>query len=137
MSETPTIQSCACGNPVCVQQSKVMRVTHGHYSMYTNHKCRCAECREAYRVYRQRYRKPKVTACGCGNANCQRRTRREVTHGLSCYFRHKCRCGVCMTAMRNYQRERRARLRAETRQRREALVASISANDLTGVSTPL
>ena len=26
-------------------------ITHGRYSTYTNHGCRCDECREAWRIY--------------------------------------------------------------------------------------
>ena len=112
MTDQLTIRPCVCGNATCTQQSIVLKVKHGDYSMYTNHKCRCPECREAFRLFRQRYRRPVVAVCGCGNATCTRKTRRRVVHGLSCYFRHKCRCDICMTAMRDYQRDRRARLRA-------------------------
>jgi len=111
-TETTVVPICACGNPVCVQGSQTLRVSHGHYSMYTNHQCRCDLCRTAYRLYRQKYRVVPVEQCGCGNATCTRKTRREVQHGLSCYFRHKCRCGVCMEGMREYQRNRRAAVRA-------------------------
>lgn len=112
MTTEQTTRPCACGNTTCTQGSKTLRVTHGHYSMYTNHNCRCLPCKAAYREFRQRYRQPAVQVCGCGNVACERKTRRQVQHGLSAYFRHKCRCEVCMTGMREYQRNRRAAMRA-------------------------
>jgi hypothetical protein len=112
MTTNITIRPCACGNPTCTQGSVSLRVGHGHYSFYTNHNCRCDLCKDAYRVYRQKYRRPAVQICGCGNPLCGRRTRRQVAHGLSCYFRHKCRCETCRAGMREYQRNRREWLRA-------------------------
>jgi hypothetical protein len=109
-----TAPSCACGNPTCTQGSKSVTTPHGRYTRYTNHNCRCEPCVEAYRVFRQRYRVEQVTQCGCGNRFCQRKTRREVKHGLSCYYRHKCRCKICVTAVRDYQRAYRAQRRAES-----------------------
>ena len=112
MTDETTTRPCACGNTACTQGSRTLRVSHGHYSMYTNHQCRCDLCKAAYRAFRQRYRQPAVERCGCGNPTCTRKTRREVQHGLSCYFRHKCRCATCMEGMREYQRNRRAAVRA-------------------------
>jgi hypothetical protein len=112
--ETPAQTGCACGNPTCTMTAKTVRTPHGKYTRYTNHNCRCEPCVAAYREFRTKYRVVKPEVCGCGNTRCTRRTRREVKHGLSCYFRHKCRCDVCNSAMRAYQRDRRARLRAES-----------------------
>jgi len=106
--------ACTCGVPTC--KKSVARCAHGSYSMYVNHGCRCSACREANAaVGRKRYekvRKPKPDSCGCGNPTCERRTRREVKHGLSAYFAHDCRCLACVTAMREYQQKRRATRRA-------------------------
>jgi len=107
--------ACACNNSNCTQNRKSVRCGHGSYSMYVNHRCRCDLCRAANaKVGRDRYeahRLPKPDVCGCGNADCQRRTRRTVVHGLSCYFAHKCRCAICVRGMREYQQNRRAKLR--------------------------
>jgi len=111
--ERPTAPlPCACGNPGCEQGATVIRSAHGTVGRYLRHKCRCEPCTVAHQKYRVSLRLPEVTVCGCKNPSCTRRTRRAVTHGLSCYFRHKCRCGVCMEGMRAYQRERRARVRS-------------------------
>jgi len=114
LPEPEQVSTCACGNPACRLMSKVVRTPHGTASRYTNHRCRCEPCAEAYRVFRKRYLVQRPAVCGCGNTSCTRHTRREVKHGLSCYFRHRCRCVTCKTAMRDYQRERRERLRGES-----------------------
>lgn len=106
--------SCACGNPACKMNAKTMRAPHGKYSRYNNHGCRCDLCVAAYQAFREKYLQPPLEVCGCGNARCTRKTRRVVKHGLSCYFRHKCRCEICKEGMRSYQRERRARIKAKS-----------------------
>jgi len=138
---TDTITSnrpCACGNTTCTQASITLRVGHGHYSFYTNHNCRCSLCRDAYRLYRQRYRQPAVQQCGCGNPTCSRKTRREVVHGLSCYFRHKCRCATCRAGMREYQQQRRAWIKAVnvSKMPKIAGVSPFGHNDLTSPLNP-
>ena len=135
--ETET-RPCACGITTCTQGSATLRVGHGHYSMYTNHRCRCLLCKDAYRLYRQKYRKPVVQQCGCGNPTCTRKTRRAVVHGLSCYFRHKCRCEVCRAGMREYQQNRRTWLRAVNASNlpKIAGVTPFGNNDLTSALNP-
>lgn len=138
MTSETQVQPCACGNPTCTQGSTNLRVGHGHYSFYTNHNCRCDLCKAAYRVYRQKYRQPAVQQCGCGNPSCGRKTRREVVHGLSCYFRHKCRCETCRQGMREYQQQRREWLRAVEASKlpKIAGVTPFGHNDLTQTQNP-
>jgi hypothetical protein len=106
--------SCACGEPTCNRNVKVIRTPHGRYTRYLHHNCRCDLCVAAYEEFRASCRVPKPEVCGCGNPRCTRRTRRAVQHGLSCYYRHKCRCTICVTAVRDYQRAYRAQRRAES-----------------------
>lgn len=104
--------------PTCqVVHDKRFVVPHGHYSRYTNHGCRCLKCTNALRLYRQKYRQARSVAdgriCSCGDPRCPRRSVRPIKHGISAYDNHRCRCEICVTAMREYQRKRRQRLRDE------------------------
>jgi hypothetical protein len=74
--------------------------THGIRSTYSNHGCRCAECREANRVY------------GAA-ARAQRRSQPEAAdragHGTrSTYANYGCRCAACRAAHAAHMRDQRA-----------------------------
>lgn len=83
---------------------------HGSASTYTNHACRCPECREAYRVYapakaaRERYRRR------LGMSPRKPARPLEAIHGTRyAYVRRECRCEACTAAAAEYMRQRRAR----------------------------
>jgi hypothetical protein len=79
-------------------------VDHGHGHRLTYYKgCRCADCREAYRVYaaslRAKWRRDPSSADRAG-------------HGKSTTYRnHACRCEACREANRVATNEYRARRR--------------------------
>lgn len=75
---------------------------HGTVSRYVTHKCRCDECKERMRIYRQEYK-------------AGRRMRFEnpapTPHGtLGGYTRHGCRCDECKAASAEYANKRRRKL---------------------------
>jgi len=55
---------------------------HGTRYMYTHYKCRCADCREAMRLYMLSLREKE----------------QPPTHGLSGYTNYGCRCDICTKA---------------------------------------
>jgi hypothetical protein len=64
-------------------------IAHGTYSKYTNHKCRCDDCRKAWTEYtRQRRRKRWASTTANGLPS-------SVEHGAWAYFNWGCRCNVC------------------------------------------
>lgn len=65
-------------------------MTHGKVSSYTHGKCKCAECRGAFAAYMRAYRGHHAT-------------RSKYVYG--------CRCFRCTRANREYQAQRRLRLR--------------------------
>ena len=70
---------------------------HGTLTKYTNHKCRCDLCTEAYREYHEKYRRAK------GHSR-----QKKAAHGsFTMYNGHKCRCPPCKQAGSRYYEERR------------------------------
>jgi hypothetical protein len=62
---------------------------HGTIGCYTNHKCRCDECRSAWATWQRRARQRRRTS---GAA---------AVHGtVSTYTNHACRCVACRRAAR-------------------------------------
>ncbi len=80
-------------------------MTHGTFSAYTNHACRCDECREANRLHMVATR-----------ARLRLRPAADVAHGWSGYVNWGCRCETCAAANAAHSRgvRERARQRAET-----------------------
>jgi hypothetical protein len=79
---------------------------HGTASRYGNDGCRCAPCREAYRIRQKAYRDERTERLRSGLV--------EVRHGeLGTYLNWGCRCSACTEAHRLAAREYRARKRAE------------------------
>lgn len=77
-------------------------LTHGSYSTYVNHKCRCDSCREAARDY-QRGRD--------GAPRKRGRPPKEIVHGTVAGYNKKCRCEECTAAVREVSRKRRAAMK--------------------------
>lgn len=74
---------------------------HGTITGYTHHKCRCDECRAAWRLYDREYK--------AGRRRSAERLPKPVPHGtLNGYQRYKCRCELCRTASAAYARKNRA-----------------------------
>lgn len=81
--------------------------THGLYSTYVNHTCRCGECRRAAREYN---RGRLERECRKVHEVCPHS---DLVHGrLGTYNHHGCRCEACTRAHRAYARELRTRRRA-------------------------
>lgn len=76
---------------------------HGRVGTYTNHKCRCAECRAAWREYCYRLRR-------------RRRNRLapdDPRHGRTTTYQNwLCRCDACSQANADTERARRQRAAA-------------------------
>ena len=73
-------------------------IAHGKLGSYTNHKCRCADCREAVRVYMGDW---KATRAGLVP---------DGAHGkASTYTNYGCRCEDCREAKRVVSAESRRR----------------------------
>lgn len=84
---------------------------HGTANGYRNLKCRCDECRHAWRDYertpqamrrKERYRRVTLG---------QRPARHGRTHGLRSTYVWGCRCDWCREAERTYRRQYRTNLR--------------------------
>lgn len=71
-------------------------VSHGTLNSYTNHRCRCAECRAANASYGRRWRKENRGLCPEG---------RHGTEGS--YTNYSCRCVDCTEAHRLYRARQR------------------------------
>jgi len=72
---------------------------HGTVSGYTNRKCRCADCRLAWRQYMENW-KTTAPPLPVGDSR----------HGsINGYQSYRCRCAWCTAAWRNYQRAYRER----------------------------
>lgn len=68
-----------------------MPVPHGHYSRYTNYKCRCLLCRAAWTNYCRERRQQRERDLATG------RITRE--HGVyTTYANYGCRCAPCRYA---------------------------------------
>jgi hypothetical protein len=79
----------------------VSEIPHGTISGYTNRRCRCTPCRQAWRAYHAAWR-----AAHRGKAP-------DGYHGrLSTYTQWGCRCDPCRDAQISYQRDYRAKQRA-------------------------
>ncbi len=66
-------------------------------SGYTNHRCRCGVCREAYRLLRRNLHARRRAALEVGE-NGRPYAPWVARHGLNAYINHHCRCDVCTTA---------------------------------------
>ncbi len=59
---------------------------HGSINGYTRHKCRCDECRAAWRTYQRK-------------ARARRRGKEPPVHGIaSAYREYRCGCEACLAA---------------------------------------
>lgn len=81
---------------------------HGTYSMYTNGKCRCDECREAAREYARKSREKKRLESG--EAKRKPGPQRKEEHSYSGYVSRGCRCDICKEAARAYRQSRKVGL---------------------------
>jgi alcohol dehydrogenase class IV len=71
-------------------------------STYTNHKCRCDECRAANADYMKRRRAERVSLLAQGLV--------DPVHGkATTYANYRCHCGPCLAAWAAYERSRRAK----------------------------
>jgi hypothetical protein len=118
------------------ERSKVACVDelrHGVLGTYTNHGCRCNECREVMRIYNLAKRKPCIGGCGtlvyqtktynqrgynglrlgmCRTCRTKkRRTESTVPHGTETKYTswERCRCDLCREAARLAKAARRAK----------------------------
>lgn len=78
---------------------------HGTASEYSNHRCRCDDCRAAWRAwsrdyYRRRHNSPGRQPRGT-----------NWTHGIRATYVKGCRCEDCTAAERTYKADLRARRR--------------------------
>lgn len=74
---------------------------HGRVGTYTNHKCRCAPCREANSKYVARRRVERLAEDKDPN---------DPRHGLASFYgNHGCRCELCRLAWNRDFRERQRR----------------------------
>jgi beta-galactosidase GanA len=79
---------------------------HGTISEYVNHKCRCTECREAWRAYMTALRAKRsewVRANGLPIG---------IAHGSSAYTNWGCRCDSCRSAVADLARRKARRTAA-------------------------
>lgn len=72
-----------------LERRKTDDVPHGTLTGYITLACRCDECRDAHRVWK----------------NTPRDTPKTVEHGVNRYVNHKCRCNVCVYEMRMWRLE--------------------------------
>ncbi len=89
---------------------------HGTANAYNNYRCRCAACREAWRVYYKEHRKGICPQCGGFTSdklyalcNACHHKNLEPEHGTeSRYARPRsCRCDLCRKAAADGRRRRR------------------------------
>ena len=76
---------------------------HG-VSEYSNHRCRCTTCREAWRGYIAQLRARRAGTLEAG----------DPRHGTNGYVNYACRCTVCVEAQADYARARWAKSRPAT-----------------------
>jgi hypothetical protein len=82
---------------------------HGTAGRYNNHKCRCGECREAWRIYiRERswrlgYHRPLDQVLSERRATAEARD----NHGTETRYQLGCRCQVCRDGVADARRQRR------------------------------
>ncbi len=85
-----------------------MELEHGKTSTYTNHKCRCDECRAAMRKYNQQGRADRKARMESGET--------QATHGVwQTYQIHCCRCELCKYAWNDYNFTRKYGITLEQR----------------------
>lgn len=72
-------------------------IWHGTPGGYSNHKCRCDECRLAWNQYCIERRKRRKLEFQAGEI--------EVTHGTSTAYAYGCRCFVCVEAKYSARRQ--------------------------------
>jgi hypothetical protein len=85
---------------------------HGTSGGYTNHKCRCDECRAAWRAYISRRRAERYAEVNGGPASDDVRAKKlaDVKHGTeSTYTNWGCRCRPCTDGHNAYCRAARQR----------------------------
>ena len=75
-------------------------IPHGTLGGYTNHSCRCAECRAANTAHNLRRRRERNALLAADDP----RHGKETT-----YFNHACRCEPCKAANRVANRARRVK----------------------------
>lgn len=71
-----------------------MEITHGTYTAYTTRSCRCDDCKQAMKDYRQ-----SLKAQGLPEGDRRHGTRNG-------YYNYGCRCEGCSEAARKYSRSR-------------------------------
>ena len=76
---------------------------HGTVNTYSNRRCRCEPCRDAWRVASQARR--------ARRALCAQTSPHLVPHGQSGYTNHHCRCGTCTAAEAAAAKRRQANRR--------------------------
>lgn len=79
-------------------------LVHGRAGTYVDRKCRCGECRAAWRVYTAQLREARAQA-GRDNPGL-------IPHGATGYVNWACRCEVCKAGHAARHRERRAKAKA-------------------------
>lgn len=73
----------------------VQQPVHGTLTAYTNHRCRCAQCRASFASYYRTRRRARVSLP----------VPADVRHGSrSTYSNYNCRCEPCRVAHREYMR---------------------------------
>lgn len=81
-------------------------MTHGQYSTYVDHNCRCDECRAAFAAYIAK-RKAERALGIAGNTKQGGRSEPEI-HNAATYTNWRCRCDQCRAAWNAYVRKRRS-----------------------------
>lgn len=71
---------------------------HGTTNGYSNQKCRCADCRQAWGVYK-RNRQQRIKSTGLDPT--------DPRHGSTAGYAYSCRCGPCEEAQRSYLESRK------------------------------
>ena len=83
---------------------------HGTVNGYSNLRCRCERCRAAWTAYVTLYRLPGVTQRRAAQERGETYvTAKGITHGLTGYQSHSCRCDVCRRAKSEDNRRYRER----------------------------
>ncbi len=71
---------------------------HGTVGSYTNHRCRCPDCTEAWRRYCIEDYLPRIRAVGLPIG--------DARHGTyNGYYNYRCRCDECRAANAVYRRD--------------------------------
>jgi hypothetical protein len=80
---------------------------HGTPGGYTNHRCRCPECREAQRRYVVEDYRPRIREPGLPDD--------DERHGTyNAYSNYRCRCEQCRAANTEYARDYNQRSKASS-----------------------